>query len=110
MRISQVKKDGNKESLFYDPWYQRCYTNNPNEPKVFPEADLGKEMENLRAHTRMILPTTQLADLQNQCVVTNTHRDYAYYVVCSSDGLTNPCPQIADPTQQKKKNNCCRLM
>jgi hypothetical protein len=33
MHFTQRKENGDIESLFYDPWYQRCYTTNPHKPK-----------------------------------------------------------------------------
>lgn len=98
MRLRQTDSQGNIESLFYDPWYQRCYTNDPHTPKIFAEETLAQEISCLRKLTNMIRPTEMLHDFENDKFLINTQRDYALHVLCSTDEFDNPATAIPDPS------------
>lgn len=106
LHLTQRKSDDDIESFFYDPWYQRCYTANPREPKVFPDEFLGKEMDNLICQTDMIEPTKSFLDVKTFKQVENTQRDYSYFVACSTAEFTNPAPAIFDPTIRIRQPLC----
>jgi len=98
IRLSQTHPVG--DSLFYDPWYQLCFTRNPAEPKIFPEERLGVEMENLMELSPLIRHTQFLFDLENSKQVQNINRDFSYFVVCSNGNFNNPSEVRPDPTQR----------
>ena len=100
MHFTQRKTNGDIKGLFYDPWYQRCYTANPNEPKLFSDDMLDKEMEKLIRQTAMIRPTAYLLDLDICKQAPNTRRDFAYFIVCSTDKFANPAPELPDSTRK----------
>ncbi|WP_342219792.1 hypothetical protein [Rickettsiella endosymbiont of Miltochrista miniata] len=100
MRFTQRKKDGEIETLFYDPWYQRCYSEESGTPKIFSDDSLSSEIEKLIEQTYMLQPTEVLMHLnsdQQFTKVTNTRRDFSYFIACSTDEFSNPTKEIEVP-------------
>jgi hypothetical protein len=106
LRLTKTKTNGTTESVFYDPWYQRCYTQNPADPKIFPEENLGLEMNALIQQTAMIRPTTSLLDIKQSKMVENASRDFSYFVACSSGEFKIPAVKEIDPTKTHSHTSC----
>lgn len=108
LRITTTLAEAEK-ILFYDPWYQRCYTNNPSEPKIVSPENLGLEMEALIAKAIMIEPAEFFIDLERDGKqVVNSDRDFSYFVACSNHKFETPSPVTKDPTVRPK--SWCNLI
>jgi hypothetical protein len=112
MHFTQRKINGEIESLFYDPWYQRCYTKEPVIPKIFSDDSLNSEMKKLIEKSTMIQPTKELMHLnsdQQFTKVTNTRSDFSYFIACSTDEFSNPAKEIEVPEITKALSFGCMI-
>lgn len=112
MRFTQRKKDGEIETLFYDPWYQRCYMEESGIPKIFSADSLNSEMEKLIKKTFMIQPTKELMHLNSDRLftkVTNTRSDFSYFIACSTAEFSNPTKEIEVPEITKALSFGCMI-
>jgi hypothetical protein len=57
-------------------------------------------MEELIRQTHMIQPTKFLLNLDTYEQVENTRRDFAYFIVCSTDKFANPSLAIPSMRQE----------
>lgn len=98
IRLVHNKSNGTSETLFYDPWFQSCFTATPNQPKVYSEENFGRELQDLISKTKMIQRTTELYDLQSQKMVENNSNDFSYFISCSTGVFMTPALAVDDPT------------
>ena len=99
LHFSKTRADGGIESVFYDPWYQLCFSDTPEEPKLFLDEDLGGEVKNLiRVSSPLITHTESLVRLEGFEREMNGESDFAYFVACSNQDFCNPAEARADPS------------
>lgn len=107
-----------RQVLFYDPWYQRCHTDNPTIPMLIDANEFVCTMNlllrraemkcnNAIRHSKALMdydPTTQLVIFNGKI---NLEYDLSYCVHFSSGSFSNPTIVLAEPCEVEP--GCCCL-
>ena len=108
--LIRITHSSKHESLFYDPWFQRCHTSKPKIPKLFAESEMAYQMEILtnRASTQRfpsirrvhwLMPYDPKTKKVREDIKSNDATDFSYCMLCSSSGtFLNPGQVVAEPS------------